>query len=59
MSNFIKTFWQEEDGLQTVEIVLIITVVAAVVVIFRNQITTMVTNLLQNAENQVTGAAGP
>lgn len=34
----LKKFWQEEDGMGTVEIVLIIAVLVALVIIFRKSI---------------------
>lgn len=42
--NQIKAFWKEEDGIGVVEIVLILVILIMLVVIFRTQITTIVTN---------------
>ncbi len=41
MKNF-KTFMQEEDGIGTVEIILILVILLMIVVIFRSQITSIV-----------------
>jgi Flp pilus assembly pilin Flp len=38
MQALIKEFWNEEDGLQTIEIVLIIAVVIALVTIFKGKV---------------------
>ena len=37
-----KNFWKEEDGMGTVEIILIIVVLVCLVLIFKNQITEVV-----------------
>ena len=43
--NRIKQFFREEDGMGTVEIILIIVVLIGLVIIFRNEITDIVQNL--------------
>ncbi len=43
--NAIKNFLKEEDGMGTVEIILIIVVLVGLVLIFKNQITSIVTGL--------------
>lgn len=48
MINFFKRFLKEEDGISTVEIVIIIAVLVAVAIIFRNQIIAFVTKLMSN-----------
>ncbi|HEX3021577.1 MAG TPA: Flp1 family type IVb pilin [Lachnospiraceae bacterium] len=42
----LKDFIQEEDGMGVVEIILIIVVLIALVIIFRDQITDIVTSIL-------------
>lgn len=39
MKNLFKRFWKEEEGMGTVEIVIIIAVLVAVALIFRGAIT--------------------
>ena len=46
MKNF-KQFLREEDGMGTVEIILIIVVLIGLVVIFKKQITSLVNTLLK------------
>mgnify|MGYP005852894259 CR=1 FL=1 len=46
MWGFLKAFWYEEDGLGTVEIIIIIAVLVAVALVFRNQIITFVTDMM-------------
>ncbi len=41
----IKNFWQDEDGMGVVEIVLIIVVLIGLVIIFKSQITALVNKL--------------
>lgn len=42
MMNVWRCFWMEEDGIGVVEIILILVVLIALVVIFREQITSIV-----------------
>lgn len=46
--NMLKRFWQEEEGLATVEIVVILAVLVSVALIFRTQIIEFVSNSLEN-----------
>lgn len=42
----IEGFWNEEDGLGTLELILIIGVIIIIALIFKDQIKTLVTRLL-------------
>lgn len=46
LKNF-KEFLQEEDGMGTVEVILIIVVLIGLVIIFKNQLRTLVTNVFK------------
>ena len=46
MKDLLKRFWYEEDGLGTVEIIIIIAVLVAVALIFRDRITAFAKNLM-------------
>lgn len=46
-----KRFWKEEDAMGSVEIILIIVVLVGLVLIFRGQVTKLITN----AFNQIKG----
>lgn len=48
MGNMLKEFWQEEEGMGTVEIVLIIAVLVSIALIFRNQVIDFVRTNLQS-----------
>lgn len=48
----LNEFWTEEDGMGTVEIILIIVVLVGLVLIFKSQITTIVNNLFQKITSQ-------
>lgn len=50
----LKEFFREEDGMGTVEVILIVVVLVGLVVIFKNQITSIVNKLFQKITNQVT-----
>ena len=41
----LKDFWQEEDGMGTVEIILIIVVLISLVIIFKRQLTSLVNSI--------------
>lgn len=47
MKNRWKQFWKDESGIGVVEIILILVVLIMLVVIFREQITAIVTNAFQ------------
>ncbi|MCG7377345.1 hypothetical protein MH215_10090 [Paenibacillus sp. ACRSA] len=46
MNNKVNGFWKEEDGLGTLELILIIGVIIIIALIFKKQITELVTDLL-------------
>lgn len=48
-----QDFLQEEDGMGTVEIILIIVVLIGLVIIFKNQISAIVTKLFGKITNEV------
>lgn len=48
----VKKFWNEEDGMGVVEIVLIIVVLIGLVIIFKSQITSLVNKLLSKMTSQ-------
>lgn len=48
----IRDFWMEEDGMGTVEIILIIVVLVGLVIIFKSQLTTIVNNLFSKITRQ-------
>lgn len=47
MKEFWKRFWKEEDGMTTIEVVVIIAVLIAIALIFRKGITDFVNDLMQ------------
>ena len=52
MMKILKDFFREEDGLGTVEIVLIIAVLVGLALIFKNAIVKFVNSILGNIEGQ-------
>lgn len=48
----VKKFWNEEDGMGVVEIVLITVVLIGLVIIFKSQITSLVNKLLLKMTSQ-------
>ena len=47
MKEFWKRFWKEEDGMETIEVVVIIAVLIAVALIFRKGIIDFVNDMMQ------------
>ena len=45
-------FWKEENGMGTVEVILIIVVLVGLVIIFKDQITKIVNNLFDRITSQ-------
>lgn len=48
----VKKFWNEEDGMGVVEIVLITVVLIGLVIIFKSQITSLVNKILSKMTSQ-------
>ncbi|WP_105619054.1 Flp1 family type IVb pilin [Vallitalea okinawensis] len=51
MLKVLKDFWQEEEGLGTLEIVLILVVILAMAVIFKSQIAAFFNNLMSQLKD--------
>ena len=47
-----KNFWVEEDGMGTVEIILIIVVLISLVIIFKTQLTQLVESIFEKIVKQ-------
>lgn len=48
----LRQFWTEEEGMGTVEVILIIVVLVGLVIIFKSQITQVVNSLFQKITSQ-------
>ncbi|MGN0329350.1 MAG: Flp1 family type IVb pilin [Lachnospira sp.] len=48
----LRKLWREEDGMGVVEVVLIIIVLIGLVVLFKNQVTSMVKSILSKMSSQ-------
>lgn len=48
----LNEFWREEEGMGTVEVILIIVVLVGLVIIFKTQITAVVNGLFNKITNQ-------
>lgn len=49
---YLKNFLMEEDGIGTVEIILILVVLIGLVIIFKNQLTTLVNSIFDKITTQ-------
>ncbi|WP_433583207.1 Flp1 family type IVb pilin [Paenibacillus amylolyticus] len=52
LKNKVNAFWEEEDGLGTLELILIIGVIIIIALIFKDQIIKLVERLLTNVSNK-------
>ena len=52
MKNAIKKFWDSEDGMGVVEVVLITIVLVGLFVVFKKQITSLGNSILSKMTNQ-------
>ena len=52
MKYWWKRFWKEEDGIGTVEMILILVVLIALVIIFKNQLTSLVNEIFDKITSQ-------
>lgn len=50
MKNMIKTFWKNEDAVGVVEIILILVILIALVLIFKDKITAIVNDALESID---------
>ncbi len=48
----VREFWEEEDGVGVVEIILILVVLIGLVLIFKDQLTTLVNNIFKTIKEQ-------
>lgn len=53
--NLIRQFIMEEEGIGVVEIILILVVLIGLVIIFKEQLTTVVNNILNNIKSKSEG----
>lgn len=52
IKNKVTALWKEEEGLGTLELILIIGVIIIIALIFKDQIKTLVERLLKNVSNK-------
>jgi len=50
--NKVNAFWKEEDGLGTLELILIIGVIIIIALIFKDQITALIKSLLSKVDTK-------
>ena len=52
MMRFLRRFYIEDDGIGTVELILILVVLIGLVIIFKNQLTSLVNNIFKKIISQ-------
>lgn len=50
---WLKKFWEEEDGMGTIEMILIIVIIIALVIAFRKKLTTLINTLFTRINKDV------
>ena len=50
--NMLRDFWEEEDGVGVVEIILILVVLIGLVIIFKTQLTALVNSIFQKITSE-------
>jgi len=55
---WVSKFWNDEEGLQTLEMMLIIAVIVVIALAFREKMTSWVTSLLNFGDGKVTQFQG-
>lgn len=55
MLQLVKKFWEEEDGVGVVEIILILVVLIGLVLIFKNQLRSLVNSIFEQIQKQSAG----
>ncbi|MCR5102504.1 MAG: hypothetical protein K6B41_14245 [Butyrivibrio sp.] len=58
MAQGIKNFWNDESGMGTVEIILIIVVLIGLVIVFKQQISGLVEDIFKVIKNDATSVTG-
>ncbi|MDT1957335.1 hypothetical protein MX629_02735 [Carnobacterium divergens] len=53
MKKFMLTFWKEEEGLETLEMLLIIAIIVVIAVTFKNKIVAWVAKLIQKGDTNI------
>ncbi|KGA96962.1 hypothetical protein AJ85_17570 [Alkalihalobacillus alcalophilus ATCC 27647 = CGMCC 1.3604] len=53
MKTFFTNFWNDEEGLQTLEIMLIIAVIVVIALLFRTQIMEWIDGLLEFGDDTI------
>ncbi|ASK62846.1 hypothetical protein CFK37_12155 [Virgibacillus phasianinus] len=55
-SNFMKDFWNDEEGLETIEILLILAVLISIALLFKDRITSWANKLFDQVDKQLPGS---
>lgn len=55
MLQIVKKFWEEEDGVGVVEIILILVVLIGLVLIFKTQLRSLVNSIFEQIQKQSAG----
>ena len=56
--NTLKRFWKEEDGMGSVEIILIVVILIGLVILFKDSITEVVKNAIKQIESDAKEITG-
>ncbi|MFA1819791.1 Flp1 family type IVb pilin [Virgibacillus oceani] len=55
LSTFFKNFWDDEEGIETIEILLILSVLIVIALMFRDRIMDWIDSLFDTIEDELPG----
>ena len=55
LKTFFKDFWNDEEGLETIEVLLILSVLIAIAILFKGKITEWVNKLFEDIDSEIMG----
>lgn len=58
MREFFTNFWYEEDGIETLEVLMVIAIIVVIAVLFRGKIIEWVNSLINKGDTEINKIAG-
>lgn len=58
MGEFLKSFWYEEDGIETLEVLMVIAIIVVIAVLFRGKIMEWVQSLINKGDTEMKTITG-
>jgi len=58
VGEFLKSFWYEEDGIETLEVLMVIAIIVVIAVLFRGKIMEWVQSLINKGDTEMKTITG-